>query len=183
VDQPVGVDRGQRRRHPDGEPLQVRGGQRAAGRHHPVQPDAVDVLGDQVGDRPVEVRVEHSGGAEPGHPPGRPHLAPKSVEEGRVAGQLGADDLDRHPRSGRPAGQVNGAHPAATQPPDHPVRPDLGRLARPGRPAADRPTISTGESVGQPLLAFDSDHPHRAERPAAQVSPKPSHPVLCRIQR
>ncbi len=168
-----GVDAGERGGHPDGEAFQVGGGQGSVPLHHQVEPDAVDVLGDQVRGGAVEVRVEHLRGAEPGDATGGAHLAPEAVEEGDVAGQLGADDLDGDARAGRALGQVDGAHPAGAETAEHAVGPDLDGVVRPGRRRVDRPADAAG--IVQRVLAFDHDRLRRTSRPTvasiAQTTP------------
>ncbi|WSG11426.1 hypothetical protein OIE66_22480 [Nonomuraea sp. NBC_01738] len=110
VDQPGGVDRGQRRRHPDGRRVQHRRLQRPVLDQVVFQRDAVDVLGDQIEDAVVLAVVEHPGRAERRDLARVGHLFVKARPIDLVGGEVTADGLERHPRAVGALGQVDGAH-------------------------------------------------------------------------
>ncbi len=115
VDHPGAVDGAERGRDPHRERLQVAAGQRPLITYGLRQVRAFDVLGDEVGDVPVDPGVQHRGGAEPGHPAGGGHLPVEPAAEGGVAGQRRVDHLDRGQPSGGRGGQMHLAHAAPAE--------------------------------------------------------------------
>jgi hypothetical protein len=146
VHDPGRMDRGQGGEHADGQGLETGTGERAALADHSLEVAARDVLGRDPGPPAVDVGVQHLGGAEAGHPPGRLGLTPEAGPERFLAGQLVADGLDRDPLAGDPRRQVHGAHAAAAQAPLEPVRPEPLRVAR------FEPRVRLAVHVSVPLI-------------------------------
>ena len=129
VHDPRGVDRGQALGQARGQRQQRRDGQRPAVPHRLGQRRAAHVGGGQPGHRGVHVRVDHEGGEQAAHFPGRGDLDAEPGPELRIGGQLGVDDFHGH----RPA---DGGH--AEEYPAHAARPEPSDQLDTGRSAADR---------------------------------------------
>ncbi len=112
VDDPGVVDGCQRRCHPDRGTGQGRGGQRAVLHDHPVQPPALDVLGDEVRRVGVRVRVKHRSRAERRDPPGRRNLMAEPFPEVVVGREVRPDQLDRNVAARRVPTEIDRAHAA-----------------------------------------------------------------------
>jgi hypothetical protein len=130
VHQPGGVDGGQRGGHADREPLDAGRRQRPLRGDQAVQRRALDVLGDEPGQRGGRLGVQHPRGAGGGDAARGVDLRPEAGAEGRVPRQLRPDDLDRDPQPVRGAREIDRAHAAASQPGDHAVAAERFRVAR-----------------------------------------------------
>nr|WP_284454619.1 hypothetical protein [Actinomadura madurae] len=88
------------------------------------------VLGGQPWRRPARVGVHHGGGEGTAHAAGRLDLPDEPAPEPRILRQLGPHRLHRDRAAPRRRRQEDLAHPAAAEPADEPVRPELLRVAR-----------------------------------------------------
>ena len=76
----------------------------------------------------VRVGVDDGGRVEAADQLGGLDLAPEPLPELRVAGQLGADQLDGHQPAARRFPQVDDPHPADGKPFDQTVRSNMARI-------------------------------------------------------
>jgi hypothetical protein len=128
------------------QPGRVDGGERLGDRGHQVsglvlregaavgdsfgQVRAVDVLGDQVGGIRGQVLIEHSGGARDVHAAQRVDFPAEPGQELLVPSEVGVEGLHRDAGSARGASQVDRPHPAAAEPLQQCVLPQLARVLR-----------------------------------------------------
>jgi len=108
--------------------------QHGVGRQRPVPGDRLlqrgtgHVGGHQPGRAAIGIGVEHLGGVQPVHPPGRRDLLPEPVAELLVIAEFRPDDLQRDRPAARGEREVHPAHAAGPQPGAQPVPGDLGRV-------------------------------------------------------
>ncbi len=110
------VDRGQRRGNADRELFKICRQQWAAFGDELRQRPAFDELGDKIRLLGVGRRVEHLGGAHPGHPAGRFRLQPETQPELIVVGHVGTDHLDGDQPAVSATPEVDGSHSALAEP-------------------------------------------------------------------
>lgn len=125
VDEPGTVDRGQRLGQAAAEHAQGGLGHGPVGVQGVGEGGAGDVRGGQPGLGPLGVGVDDRRGEGTGDRTGGVHLGLEAAAEIGVGGQFGTYDLDGHRTATARCGEVDEAHAARAEFPDHPVGADV----------------------------------------------------------